>query len=172
MKNITQAVNERPLSSWCTPNHEDGRLTDIYRGWAIRKWTGWKSNVGIVEPDDQFPARGCSVCGKGFVPGDMVVLHLESDAIDHINCSNDENKGKMFGQWLAYKGDYPYARMVYASVPGAEAEYSRGALFDLGLKPGQVDLTPETDPGVLEQAREDGLKRLKEVIDRIEDAVA
>jgi hypothetical protein len=175
MKNIASAVNLRPLSKGCTPNgNKDGSPLEIYRGWVIRNWTGWKGNTCIIEDGDVLGPVGCAICGKGFMPGDIVVSYSGSDDRDHINCSTNKLKGRIIGQWLAHKGTYgdQYARYAYASVPGGEGEYKRGANFIIEVQPGQIAYTPETAQEVLELAREDGLKRLKAAIDAIENAAA
>jgi hypothetical protein len=172
MRDIAKGANERPLSSRCTPSHRDGQPVEIYRGWSIDKWTGWKGNTAAVVAGDEFRAGGCTVCGRGFASGDLVVINAKTDEIDHLNCSDSLFKGKMVGQWLAHKGEHPDSRMLYASVPGAEGEYIRGGTFDIGVQEGQIECTPETDPGVLECVREEGLQRLKALIDSIENESA
>ena len=173
MKDICDVVNQRPLSNGRTPNGGyEGPPLEIYRGWSIDKWTGWKGNTAIIEITDDRGPVGCAVCGKGFRPGDIVVTYSGTDDLEHINCSENELKGRIVGQWLAHKGDPPNTRFAYASVPGTEGEYERGAWFDIKVKDGQLAYTPDTAQEILELAREDGYKRLKVAIDAIENSTA
>jgi hypothetical protein len=169
-------ANLRPLSPGCTPNPSMDHPI-MHRGWNIYKWTGWKGNTSIFEDADhvtnRFPVK-CSECGKPFQAGDRFIETQATDNIFHFECSNSQIKGQMIGQWVAFKlganKDHSDDQFAYAGVPGNQGPFNRGDAFLVIPQGLQEALYPDTPQEKLEQAREEGLVRLKAVIDEIENA--
>lgn len=194
MINPTDNINTRPLGPGCTPNPTITDPIAYHYGWLIHRWTGWKAGYEIVEFSDiRFLEKPCAKCGKHFNVGDRFVESQGTDLVFHFECSDYPLKDKILGQWVAVKkGDKegelvteqigPFEarirrvgcndRFAYASVTGSQGKHEPFASFCVEPQEGQEWLTPETQQEILEAAREDGLRRLKQYIDDVEEGRA
>jgi hypothetical protein len=71
-------------------------------------------------------------------------------------------------QWLARKGEGEAERFLYASTPGAAAEYRRGDTFDVTRLPGQEIVTLESPDEVRASEQLRTYQRLQQLIDNVE----
>jgi hypothetical protein len=168
MINLTDKINLAPLGSNCTPCPSPENPI-AYKGWKIWRWTGWKGCDFEIETSDN--EDNCTACGKTVTVGEKAILRQSVRGIVHSDCSDDPLKGQIFGQWLAYKGDYfgPDCQYAYASIPGGCGTYRKGDFFNIA-SPSQL-YCHKTVKDELDYAREECLKKLKAYIDSVEDPV-
>lgn len=145
-----------------------------YNGWKIWKWTGWKGNW--FRRSYKSPTVHCRECGNPIEMWDIVYMAMNLQGAWHAGCY-PAYQGTITGQWLAlnwikdlYDPDFKDTRYLYASVPGGEGEYHKGECFD--IDPHGKLLTYFSDPEELEEAKWEGLERLRAVIDREVNCVA
>lgn len=172
MGDMTNELNSRPLSPGCTPN-PSMESPIMHHEWEIYRWTGWKGGAYILDRENFGNGENgikCPACGIAFNPGDKVNMTQSNHNFFHFECSDDPFKERLIGQWLAVKRGREIVdnKFAYASVPGGNSAYERGAYFDVDVAQGQELLTPGTAQEILEAAREEGLIRLKKYIDDVE----
>ena len=73
-------------------------------------------------------------------------------------------------QWLARRGEGKGERFLYASTPGAAAEYRRGDTFDVSRVPGQEIITRESTGETRAREQLRTYEQLRQLIDTIETA--
>lgn len=161
-----------------------------YNGWTIYGWTGWKgtkSKFGVNSKKynaswgdltvDEFNDAGtknpCLVCGNPAKYGDLVIISQGTRAINHYACVNGDKPDRHMGQWLASKwtGDkWQYAgvnvdNLVVDKLIGSE--YRKGDSFEVSID-GEF-ITEDTSYALKIIAKEDGLSKMYEVIDEINE---
>lgn len=135
-----------------------------YKGWALWKWTGWKSEITTAERHEH--GRECCKCGREIIAGDWITNIFNQDRA-HWACHSSVPPEMVpeTSQWLFHRNK---SRFLAASYPGATKEYRRGDLFDIERKFGQIEINRSSPEASKAMAKRESFERACRLIDEIE----
>lgn len=134
------------------------QVMERYRGWDLR-WTGWKGSKSLSPREP----GSCAVCKKDIRQGEYVWRDIRVSEMKHWACHAEPDY--LVAQWVGMQPQENPAKYMYASTPGGEGPYLRGAMLEIDVRPGQTRITDESSHNELEQAKNEALFRLKDCID-------
>lgn len=167
-------VQWQTMSSTQLPPHAVPGYPMEHRGWNIWLWTGWKDEGKFIIDAAYVRARArmgiipeCSLCHEILGIGQLARRTQDSDQACHWKCLKGSNDvpSTLTGQWLAEKD----GKYVYASTPGGQGLYIKGAMFAVAAVDGQVLITENTPQLIRDEAQRECFERLKGVIDKYEN---